>query len=336
MQTRVICFLACALFFAGFAPAAIMAQSDSLRLLYYPPWNVSKLPMYLAREMGVFERNGLKIIWTNPGSNEKLLDLMKRGEADIAVVSANHVVQSNASAGATMILVGNTGYNYSAFLADTSIKTATELKGKRIGTGEAGSTPDQLTRLALRKLGIDPEKDVTMVHLDDRRGADRAKDLLAGDIAAAMVTPEAMYDLEKTGQIKRFNRLTDHKQLKIYAGGGADYAMAAALLKNRRPAAKQFMSGICEGISIARKDRAKALDFVAKSGRKMDAAGIEYLYRLYITDVIPARPHLKMEGIELAVQMTAALLPGSSVPNAQQLTDPSLVPELEKEGRCNF
>ena len=117
MRSRIISFIAIALFLSGFAPA-VMAQSDSLRLVYYPPWNVSKLPMYLARETGVFERNGLKIIWTNPGSNEKLLDLMKRGEADIAVASANHVVQSNASGGATMILVGNTGYNYSAFLAD--------------------------------------------------------------------------------------------------------------------------------------------------------------------------------------------------------------------------
>lgn len=96
------------------------------------------------------------------------------------------------------------------------------------------------------------------------------------------------------------------------------------------------MSGICEGIAIARRDSVKALDFIAKSGRKMDAAGIEYLYRLYITDVIPAKPHLKMEGIELATQMTASLLPGAVMPGAQQLTDPSLVPELEKEGRCNF
>lgn len=335
MCPRIISFLVATLFLSGFAPA-IMAQSDSLRLVYYPPWNVSKLPMYLAREMGVFERNGLKIIWTNPGSNEKLLTVMKRGEADIAVVSANHVVQSNASGGASMLLVGNTGYNYSAFLAASAIKSAADLKGKKIGTGEAGSTPDQLTRLALRKLGVDPDKDVTMVHLDDRRGVDRIKDLLAGEIAAAMVTPEAMYELQKTGEIKRFNRLTDHKQLKIYAGGGADYAISAALLKNRRETAKQFMSGICEGIAIARKDTTKALDYVAKSGRKMDAAGIEFLYRLYITDVIPAKPHLKIEGIELAAQMTASLLPGTRVPNAQQLTDPSLVPELEKEGRCNF
>ena len=99
-----------------------------------------------------------------------------------------------------------------------------------------------------------------------------------------MVTAEGMYDLEKTGQIKKLNRLTKHKQLKIYAGGGADYAVSAALLNNRREDAKKFMSGICEGIALARKEKTKALEFVAKTGRDMDDAGIEYLYRLYIQD----------------------------------------------------
>jgi hypothetical protein len=50
-------------------------------------------------------------------------------------------------------------------------------------------------------------------------------------------------------------------------------------------------------------------EFVSKSGRNLDAAEIEYLYRLYITEVIPPRPHLKIEGIELATQMSASLLP---------------------------
>ena len=28
------------------------AQTDTVRVVYYPPWNISKLPMYLARDMG--------------------------------------------------------------------------------------------------------------------------------------------------------------------------------------------------------------------------------------------------------------------------------------------
>src|SRR4030095_3448448 len=110
--------------------------------------------------------------------NEKLLAALKNGEADIAVASANHVAHNNASGGAAMLLVGNTGYNYSAFFADASIKSAADLKGKKIGSGEPGSTPDQLTRLALRKVGIDHETAVTLVHFDEGRNTDRVRSLL--------------------------------------------------------------------------------------------------------------------------------------------------------------
>jgi NitT/TauT family transport system substrate-binding protein len=316
--------------------SSIMAQSETTRVIYYPPWNISKLPMYLARDMGIFERNGLKIEWINPGSNEKLLAALKKGDADIVVASANHIIYNNASGGSAMRLVGNTGYNYSAFLAEASVKSASDLRGKKIGTGEPGSTPDQLTRLALKKLGIDPEKDITLVHFDEGRNAERVKSLLAGDVAGMMVTAEAMYELEKNGEIKRLNKLTDHKQLKIFAGGGADYGISVVFLQGRREDARRFMSAICEGISIARTNKEKALQFVAKSGRKLDPAAVEYLYQLYITEVIPPRPHLRMEGIELAAQMAASLLPRAGSSKAQALTDADLVPELEKQGRCNF
>lgn len=329
-----ICFVA--VIFSLLIPSSGIAQTDAVRVIYYPPWNISKLPMYLARDHGIFERHGLKITWINPGSNEKLLAVLKKGDADIAVASANHVVHNNASGGAPMLLVGNTGYNYSAFFAEPSIKSASDLKGKRVGSGEPGSTPDQLTRLALRKLGIDPEKDVTLVHFDEGRNTDRIKSLLDGNVAAMMVTAEAMYELEKTGRLSRVNKLTDHKQLKIYAGGGADYAISAAFMKGRREDAKRFMSAICEGIAVARKDKAKALEFVARSGRNLDAAAIEYLYRLYMNDVVPLRPHLKSEGIELAIQMAVPSIPAAREIKFQEVTDAALVPELEKEGRCNF
>jgi NitT/TauT family transport system substrate-binding protein len=312
------------------------AQTDAVRVVYYPPWNISKLPMYVARASGIFERNGLKIAWHDPGSNGKLLDTLKNGAADIAVVSANHVVQNNAAGGPPMLLVGNTGYNYSALLAVATIKSAADLKGKKVGTGEPGSTPDQLTRLALRKIGIDPSKDVDLVYFEERRSSDRVKSLLNGEISAVMVTAEAMYELQKSGKIDGLHRLTDHKQLRIYAGGGADYAVSSTFLRNRREDVKRFMSGICEGIALAKKEPKTALGFVAKTGRDLDAAGIEYLYRLYTTDVIPPRPHVRPEAIELAVQMATPTVGSSQPITVQDVTDAGLVPELENEGRCNF
>src|SRR5574341_330744 len=144
-----------AVVFFGLIGSSAYPQPDTIRAIYYPPWNISKLPLYMARDQAVFEKNGLKISWTNPGSNDKLLAMLKNGETDIAVVSANHIAQNNATGGPAMLLVDNTGYNYSAFFADPTIKNIADLKGKKIGSGEPGSTPDQLTRLALRKLGLD-------------------------------------------------------------------------------------------------------------------------------------------------------------------------------------
>jgi NitT/TauT family transport system substrate-binding protein len=315
--------------------ASAFAQSDTVRIVYYPPWNISKLPLYLARDTGIFERNGLKLSWTNPGSNEKLLAAMKNGGGDIFVVSSNHVVQNNASGGPPLTVVANSGYNYSVLLVDAAITLPEDLKGKKIGTGEPGSTPDQLTRLALRKLGLDPDRDVTLVHATGARSADRATGLTSGQLSGALVTAEAMYDLEKTGQIKRFRILADHKRLNIHAGGGADYAMTLEFLKTRRREAKSFLSGICEGIAVARQNQPKAMEIMTKSEGGRDPAALEFLYRLYTTEVIPARPYPKVEGVELGIQMVASNVPAARDLKAQELVDASLVAELVKEDLCN-
>ena len=311
------------------------AQTDAIRLVYYPPWNISKLPLYLARETGIFEKNGLNISWTNPGSNEKLLAAMKNGSGDIFVVSSNHVVQNNATGGPALTLVANSGYNYSVFLVSSAITRPEDLRGKKVGSGEPGSTPDRLTRLALRKLGLDSDRDVTLIHSNDARSADRAGALTSGQLSGALVTAEALYHLEKTGQIKNFRILADHKRLNIYAGGGADYAMTIAFLKTRRQVAKTFMRGICEGIALAKQNREKAMEIMTKSERGRDPAALEYLYRLYTTEVIPARPYPKIEGVELGIEMVASTLPDARAIKAQDLVDAALVDELVSEGRCN-
>ncbi|HEY7166541.1 MAG TPA: ABC transporter substrate-binding protein [Candidatus Binatia bacterium] len=233
-------------------------------------------------------------------------------------------------------IAGNSGYNFSVFLTVASVKSAADLKGKKVGTGEPGSTPDQLTRLALRKLGLDPDRDLTLIPFDEGRNSDRVKNLLAGAIAGMIVTAESLYDLERSGQIGRFHKLADNRELKLYAGGGADYAVAASFLRDRREEVKKFMAGICAGIDLARREKAKALAFVARSGRNLEPAKIEYLYNLYMSEVIPARPYVKVEGIDLGIQMAGLVNPAARGLKPADLIDTNVVPELEKDDRCNF
>src|SRR5207253_10733822 len=84
--------------------SAPLARADEIRVLYYPPWNISKLPLYLARDTGIFERSGLQLSWTDHGSNNNLLASMKKGEDEIMVVSANTIVHNSATAGSTYII----------------------------------------------------------------------------------------------------------------------------------------------------------------------------------------------------------------------------------------
>ena len=64
-------------------PASSYPQGRGVvSVVYYPPWNVSKVPLHLAQETGLFEKNGLKVSLRNAGSNDNLLKAMANREGE--------------------------------------------------------------------------------------------------------------------------------------------------------------------------------------------------------------------------------------------------------------
>ena len=318
-------------FFLVLLCSGLSAQKETIRVVYYPPWNVSKLPLYLAHEAGIFEKNGLKVSLKNAGSNDNLLKAMKNREGDIYVISSNHVVQSKATGGDSLVIVANMGYLYFLFLADPSITKAEDLKGKKVGTGDLGQTPDQLTRIVLRKLGLDPEKDVTRIHYGGGGSMSRARGLISGEVSAAVISSDAIFELEKSGEIEKWRTLGNPKTLNIYAGDGADYAISASFLKESRDKVKIFIKSIYEGMALAQKDKVAAAEIFKRSRQTTDPLFLDFLYRLY-QETVPQRPYPRMESVELMIQMMGSTEPNVRGIKAQDLVDPSLVRELEAEG----
>jgi NitT/TauT family transport system substrate-binding protein len=317
--------------FSFFLSVPVIAQELSpVKVVGYPPDNGSKLPFYLALEAGIFRTNGLEVSFRDPGSNENLLKSMKGADADVYVASVPHVVRNKLDAGADLVIAANTGYNYFKFMAHPSIGQAENLKGKKIGTGRPGSGRDLITRIILKKLGLDPEKDVRLVPYDGET-LSRVVALASGEVAAASVTSEGLFMLEKSGDDKKLRVLADYKTLDLYAGGGADYAFAPAFLRQSHSRAKQFVRSICEAIALARKEKNKAVEVLSKIMRITDPMLADFVYRIYVGEVIPVIPYPRMESVELALEMTADGAGAKGI-KAQDLIDATLVRELQKEG----
>ena len=77
------------------------------------------------------------------------------------------------------------------------IPNAAALKGKRVGVSSFGATGDLAARVGLRSLGLDPEKDVTIITL----GTDtlRHAALIAGTVQATHMPVPLNIQLKKEG-----------------------------------------------------------------------------------------------------------------------------------------
>ena len=252
-KLKVVALLALALCVSLSVPRkSIAADANSLIVLSYPD-RPAKLPLWLARDAGLFEKYGLKVDIKTPKSGEDIVAGIGRDEAQIYAATANWIV-SGIGDGKDLVFFANTGYSVLKLLSQPSITRPSELKGKRVGTGEANSSQDRITRQALQRLGLDPDKDVTLVPMG-QRSITRLNALVKGEIDATTSNEDNIFDLERRGEIKKVRVLADNESLKLFIGGGVDFAVTRNLLVNSRPLVKGFVQALCEAVALARRER---------------------------------------------------------------------------------
>src|SRR5207237_8037884 len=125
--------------------------------------------------------------------------------------------------------IANTGYSVLKLVSRPNITRLEELRGKKVGTGEPNSSQDRITRQALQRLGLNPDRDVTLVPFGSR-SVQRLNALLKGEIDATASNEDNLFDLERRGDLNKVRVLADNESLKLFIGAGVDFAVTRTLL----------------------------------------------------------------------------------------------------------
>src|SRR5262245_25444795 len=104
--SRFCLFLFLCLFVAG---QTFSAESQNLIVVSYPA-RPAKLPLWLAQDAGLFEKNGLKVSIKEMNSSEELLKSIQNREGQIYAATANWLV-SGIGDGFDLVFIAKTGYS---------------------------------------------------------------------------------------------------------------------------------------------------------------------------------------------------------------------------------
>lgn len=154
--------------------------------------NIGFLPFHVAYHKGFYREQGIDLE-TIFMSTQAVNAAFVRGDIDYSA-AVNGIIQTIVRGSPARILACAVDRPLQSFISKKDIRSARELKGKKIGGSTPGGTASLMADLALKHFGLEPGRDVTVVPL---RG-NRVTALETGAVDAALLgVPENIIAVDK-------------------------------------------------------------------------------------------------------------------------------------------
>jgi NitT/TauT family transport system substrate-binding protein len=267
--------------------------------------------VWMAKESGAFERRGLSVDLVYISSGAVAIQALVGGSVHAALGASNAVVAAILK-GAPIIAVGsNTSRPGMALWVQPEIQRPEQLQGKTLAITRFGSTSDFVTRLILRRLGLEGKSELRqfggVVEADLGFRARQAE----GRVSSQAPGPEArlLVDAAELGIPFSMNLLAvsnDYyrKSPKSVEGIVAAYVEGIAALKTRKP---------------------DALKLLAKyMGQRGGSAEMHYEF---VTKYLDSIPRVEPAAVDTILEMV-----GSKEAPKAKLFDNSIIDRLRQEG----
>ena len=320
MAIRSTVFFAACLLACQFSVGTLQAQSV---VMGYSGTGVSGTLRRVIEKQKLWQKQGLDVKAIYFGSGSVMAQAMVAG--DILLSDSDVPAQLSPKVAGIMdvrvIAVAINRLEHFVVVRD-SIKTAEDLKGKRIAISRFGSASDITTRLALRYINLNPEKDVTILQTGNTPA--RVSALVAGHVEGALVSPDQLY---KVLASKCCRVLADLAEMPLdYARFGM--VAPVSVLRGQRETITKLLKAYIEGIYVF-KTRPEAPLAALKDEGVDDPEIAKGIYER-IAGSLRAFPVPEPKGVQAALD-SIATAKGRN-PQAKDYMDTTLIEEIKNSG----
>ena len=166
----------------GLLPASSHSQEPT-RIRYGVTTSLLHLPIWVGKDSGLFAKHGFNLEPIHIRGGALITMMIMSGTVNFSGAGAESVVAARIEGGDAVLIGCPSDTDVVHFIARPEIKNAASLKGKSSAVTRLGSTTHFYLRTALRHLGLDPEKDMTVLQLG--AGAEITAAMHSGRVAAA-------------------------------------------------------------------------------------------------------------------------------------------------------
>jgi NitT/TauT family transport system substrate-binding protein len=323
---RTVCLIVALLVFSLFSGSFAQAQLTRLNV-GYSAISADQLPAWVAKESGIFAKNGLdvQLIFFTGGSTAILA--LVSGDVPITQVSGPGLV-SSALAGSDSVFVaaGIISLNY-VLMGKPGVKNVEQLKGGSLAISRFGSATDSIARFALKRIGLTPGKDVTLVQVGS--GPARLDALQTGKVTAAVINPPSSFIAEKRGLAV----IADVAQMGLvfqHTGAGT----TKKYIRENPDIVRRYVKSHVEAVHRMWTDREAGIKALAKyMGSGVDRDILEKSRDNVMTEALyPKKQYPSLEGLKTVIEDLAERDPRAKSAKPEQFVDMSFIRELDQSG----
>lgn len=319
--------LALALFFSLMAVPPSRAADSSKLVIAHGAISNNVAPLWIAKEHGFFKKYGLDVdlVFIIAG---RAMQAMLAGQVPVGVVGGTHVTNANTAGGDFRMILGLENRLDYIFVAQPAIKTAADLKGKKVAIGTPAGSASLAAYVALDHLGLVPRRDNVVLlgigGVPERMGA-----LRSGSVEATTLSPEF-------GQVvvsENYRVLVDlgKENVQFQSSG---LVVPRSLIKSNPQMVENIAKATVEGTAFLHKPANKEA-VVRTLGRNLRLQGerVEKAYQQLIA-AMPRRPCPSTEGIVAMLKLMSqhGLNPKAANIKPEEIADMSYCKRFEDSG----